>query len=48
MKTPRKQIDGQTVLAHEGGNRFYHKHLSPKARTRKKAARKRARKSRRR
>jgi hypothetical protein len=35
-----KEIEGKTVLDHEGGNRFYHKHLSPKARKQKKNKRK--------
>lgn len=47
MKPRTKKIDGHTVLDHEGGNRFYHKHLSPKARGKKKSKRKQAKKSRR-
>lgn len=39
-------LGGEVVLAHEGGRKFYHKHLSPKAKRRKKKARKAARKAR--
>jgi len=46
MKRPTKKIDGKTVLDHEGGSRFYHKHLSPKAKGKKKSTRKMARKGR--
>jgi hypothetical protein len=45
---PVKFIDGKRVLDHEGGNRFYHKHLSKKAKAKKKKARKQRKKSRRR
>lgn len=46
-KQRTKQIDGKTVLDHEGGDRFFHKHLSQKARAKKRAARKQRKKSRR-
>ena len=38
-KQRTKNIDGQTVLDHEGGSRFYHKHLSKKARAKKRKKR---------
>ena len=43
-----KTIKGETVLDHEGGTKFYFKHLSPNAKARKKKARKAQRKARRR
>lgn len=43
-----KKINGVTVLDNEAGNRFYHKHKSPKAVARKKKARKTRKQSRRR
>lgn len=46
MRQRTKKIDGKTVLDHEGGTRFFHKHLSPKAKARKKKARKQARRAR--
>jgi len=46
MKQQTKKIDGQIVLDHEGGNRFFHKHLSPKARAKKRKARKQRKQSR--
>ena len=42
-----KRINGVKVLDSEGGNRFYHRHKSPKARRAKKKKRKAARASRR-
>lgn len=42
-----KQMGGQTVLDHEGGTKFYHKHLSPRAKKKKKARRQMRKKSRR-
>jgi len=48
MRQRTKKIDGKTVLDHEGGTRFFHKHLSPKAKKKKKRARKQAKRSRRR
>ena len=47
-KQKTKEIDGKTVLDSEGGTRFFHKHLSPKARAKKRNARKAAKRSRRR
>ena len=47
-KQKTKKIDGLTVLDHEGGNRFFHKHLSPKARKKKRAKRKMTKRSRKR
>ena len=43
-----KEIDGATVLDNEAGTRFYHKHLSPKRKRKKKSrtARRRARRDR--
>ena len=46
--TTTKKYKGETILDHEGGNRFYHKHLSPKAKRHKKQARRAARASRKR
>ena len=42
-----KQIDGVTVNDNEGGTRFYHKHMAPKARAGKKKSRQKAKDSRR-
>lgn len=42
-----KKFRGVTVLDNEAGNRFYHKHKSPKAIARKKAARRAKKKSKR-
>ena len=33
-------MGGEPVLDHEGGRRFYHKHLSPAAKAKKRKARK--------
>jgi len=41
-----KKLEGETVLDNEKGTRFYHKHLSQKAKDRKKKARKAQRKAR--
>ncbi|MGW8180125.1 MAG: hypothetical protein ACWGQW_15400 [bacterium] len=46
-KRPVREIDGEVVLDHEGGLRFYHKHLSPKAKAKKKVRRKMRKRSRR-
>lgn len=40
-------INGEIVLDHEGGRKFYHRHLSPKAKAKKKTRRKMRKKSRR-
>lgn len=48
MAEKLKKIEGVTVLDHEGGTRFYHKHRSIKARRRKRTEKKRARDSRKR
>ena len=45
-KQETKVIDGQIVLDHVGGDRFYHKHLSPKAQKKKAQGRAQARRSR--
>jgi len=44
---PVTTIDGEVVLDHEGGRRFYHRHLSPKAKAKKKTRRQMRKKSRR-
>ena len=46
-RAPTKKLKGVTVLANESGNRFYHRHMSPKARAKKKVKRKAPKKARR-
>lgn len=48
MSVGLKKIDGVTVLDNEAGNKFYHKHLAPKARADKRKDRKQSKASRRR
>lgn len=47
MPSLEKMRELKKVLPHEGGTRFYFKHLSPKAKLRKKRARQQTRLSRR-
>ncbi|KKN88122.1 hypothetical protein LCGC14_0251940 [marine sediment metagenome] len=47
-RAPTKMIDGVTVLDNESGNKFFHKHKSPKARLSKRKNRKRTKVSRKR
>jgi len=48
VRARTKKKEGKTVLDHEGGDRFYFKHLSPKARAKKRIRRKMQKKSRKR
>jgi len=48
VRARTKKKEGKTVLDHEGGDRFYFKHLSPKARAKKRTRRKMQKKSRKR
>lgn len=46
VKDGLKELHGETVLDNEAGDRFYHKHLSKKAKARKRKATKIAKRSR--